>query len=415
MGAIGIVAEYNPFHTGHALQLARTRAMLGADLPAVAVMSGNWVQQADCAVADKWTRAQLALMGGIDLVLELPTVWAMSSAESFARGAVAILAAAGVADVLSFGSESGDIEQLRRVALSLDGAEYPALLKEQLGLGLSFPAARQRAAEQLLGEDAAVLARPNNTLGIEYIRALNGMGGAIRSVTVKREGAGHNEVCAVSGGDMTGEEANRLFWQHNPTLSATAIRGHLTEGEWSLMEPYLPGGGLALLRENAAEPAALSRLERTVLARVRTMSAQDWAQLPDSGGAEGLPNRLERAGRECTSIEEFFQLAKTKRYTHSRLRRLVLWAFLGLTAADVPAAPPYLRVLGFSARGQELLREMKKTASLPIVTKPAQAKSLDEAGRRLLETESRCTDLYNLCRATPRPAGEEWTRSPVRG
>ena len=130
MGAIGIVAEYNPFHTGHALQLARTRELLGADLPAVAVMSGCWVQQADCAVADKWTRARLALMGGVDLVLELPTVWAVSSAESFARGAVSILNAAGVVDVLSFGSESGDMEQLRQVAACLDGGEYPALLKE---------------------------------------------------------------------------------------------------------------------------------------------------------------------------------------------------------------------------------------------------------------------------------------------
>ena len=157
MGAIGIVAEYNPFHTGHARQLARTRELLGADLPAVAVMSGSWVQQADCAIADKWTRARLALMGGVDLVLELPTVWAVSSAESFARGAVSILNAAGVVEYLSFGSESGDIGQLGRVAACLDGGEYPALLKEQLSRGLSFPAARQRAAEQLLGTDAAVL------------------------------------------------------------------------------------------------------------------------------------------------------------------------------------------------------------------------------------------------------------------
>ena len=414
MGAIGIVAEYNPFHTGHALQLARTRELLGADLPAVAVMSGSWVQQADCAVADKWTRAKLALMGGVDLVLELPTVWAMASAESFARGAVSILNAAGVVDVLSFGSESGDIGQLGRVAACLDGGEYPALLKEQLSRGLSFPAARQRAAEQLLGTDAAVLSRPNNTLGIEYLRALHALGSPIRPVTVKREGAGHNEA-AVFSGQMSQEEADQLFWQHNTTLSATAIRGYLTEGEWERMAPYLPQGGLELLRESAPELPVLARLERAILARVRTMSAEDWGRLPDAGAAEGLPNRLERAGRECTSMAEFFDLAKTKRYTHSRLRRLVLWAFLGLTAADVPAAPPYLRVLGFSARGQELLKEMKKQAALPILTKPAQAKDLPEPGRRLFQLESRCTDLYDLCRAAPRPAGEEWTRSPVRG
>ena len=414
MGAIGIVAEYNPFHTGHALQLARTRELLGADLPAVAVMSGSWVQQADCAIADKWTRAQLALMGGVDLVLELPTVWAVSSAESFARGAVSILNAAGVVEYLSFGSESGDMEQLRQVAACLDRGEYPALLKEQLSRGLSFPAARQRAAEQLLGTDAAVLSRPNNTLGIEYLRALHALGSPIRPVTVKREGAGHNEA-AVFSGQMSQEEADQLFWQHNTTLSATAIRGYLTEGEWERMAPYLPQGGLELLRESAPELPVLARLERAILARVRTMSAEDWGRLPDAGAAEGLPNRLERAGRTCTSMAEFFDLAKTKRYTHSRLRRLVLWAFLGLTAADVPGAPPYLRVLGFSARGQELLKEMKKQAALPILTKPAQAKDLPEPGRRLFQLESRCTDLYDLCRAAPRPAGEEWTRSPVRG
>ena len=414
MGAIGIVAEYNPFHTGHARQLARTRELLGADLPAVAVMSGSWVQQADCAIADKWTRAKLALMGGVDLVLELPTVWAVSSAESLARGAVSILNAAGVVEYLSFGSESGDIGQLGRVAACLDGGEYPALLKEQLSRGLSFPAARQRAAEQLLGTDAAVLSRPNNTLGIEYLRALHALGSPIRPVTVKREGAGHNEA-AVFSGQMSQEEADQLFWQHNTTLSATAIRGYLTEGEWERMAPYLPQGGLELLRESAPELPVLARLERAILARVRTMSAEDWGRLPDAGAAEGLPNRLERAGRECTSMAEFFDLAKTKRYTHSRLRRLVLWAFLGLTAADVPAAPPYLRVLGFSARGQELLKEMKKQAALPILTKPAQAKDLPEPGRRLFQLESRCTDLYDLCRAAPRPAGEEWTRSPVRG
>ena len=180
------------------------------------------------------------------------------------------------------------------------------------------------------------------------------------------------------------------------------------------MAPYLPQGGLELLRESAPELPVLARLERAILARVRTMSAEDWGRLPDAGAAEGLPNRLERAGRTCTSMAEFFDLAKTKRYTHSRLRRLVLWAFLGLTAADVPGAPPYLRVLGFSARGQELLKEMKKKAALPILTKPAQAKDLPEPGRRLFRLESRCTDLYDLCRTTPRPAGEEWTRSPVR-
>ena len=167
-------------------------------------------------------------------------MWAMASAESFARGAVSILNAAGVVEYLSFGSESGDMEQLRRVAACLDGGSTP------------------------LGPDAAPLSRPNNTLGIEYLRALHALGSPIRPVTVKREGAGHNEA-AVFAGDATREETNRLFWQHNPTLSATAIRCHLAEGDWKRIAPYLPPEGLALLRENMVEPGGLTRLERAIL------------------------------------------------------------------------------------------------------------------------------------------------------
>lgn len=128
---------------------------------------------------------------------------------------------------------------------------------------------------------------------------------------------------------------------------------------------------------------------------------------------EGLPARLVQAGSRALSVEEFLTLAKTKRYSHARLRRLLLWAFLGLTAADRPAAPPYLRVLGFTPRGQELLRAMKGAASLPILTKPAHARSLDGPGRRLFQLEARCTDLYGLCFSTPRPGGLEWTTGPV--
>ena len=161
------------------------------------------------------------------------------------------------------------------------------------------------------------------------------------------------------------------------------------------------------------EPASLSHLERALLARVRSLSQAEWALLPDSGVEEGLPARLVQAGSRALSVEEFLTLAKTKRYSHARLRRLLLWAFLGLTAADRPAAPPYLRVLGFTPRGQELLRAMKGAASLPILTKPAHARSLDGPGRRLFQLEARCTDLYGLCFSTPRPGGLEWTTGPV--
>lgn len=410
MKIAGIVAEYNPFHTGHGYQIARTRQTLGEDAAVAAVMSGNWVQQADCAIADKWTRARLALMGGADLVLELPTPWAMSSAESFARGTTDILADSGVVDVLSFGSECGDVDKLQRLAACLDSPACQAGLRRFVDEGMPFAAARQAAVRGLLGEELSeLLSKANNNLGVEYIRALNAKKSGIRPTTVRREGAGHNAIAFVGEGDGLDfpRPARPRF------VSATQIRMDLMEGEWDDVEPYLVSGGRALLEGNTVGLPALTQVERAMLARVRTMTAGDWAKLPDSGEAEGLPKRLERAGRQCASMEEFFALAKTKRYTHARLRRLVLWAYLGMTEADRPEHPPYLRVLGFNRRGREVLKEMKGRAALPILTKPAHARDLDEPGRRLFELEARCTDLYDLCFEQIRTPGREWTTGPV--
>lgn len=413
MPTVGIVAEYNPFHTGHAFQIAQTRRLVGKDAGVVCVMSGNWVQGADPAVADKWTRAALALLGGADLVLELPTVWAVSSAETFAGGAVELLAATGVVDALSFGSECGDVAALKRAADCLDGAAYREELRRRLEGGASFALCRREAVKAVAGEEtAALLDKPNNNLGVEYLRALDRLGSRITPVTVLRRGAGHGGVLAAAGPD--GAWSGPAAMELPPFVSATDLRCWLAEGRWDLAEPYLVPGEAELLRKAAMpDGAALAGLERAFLARFRTMTAQDWAALPDSAAGEGLPQRLERAGREAASMEEFWTLAKTRRYTHARIRRLALWAFLGLIAADRPAHPPYLRVLGLNGRGQALLREMKGRASLPILSKSAHAKELDEAGRRLFELENRCTDLYGLCFQPPLPAGKEWTWGPV--
>ena len=415
MKVAGIVAEYNPFHTGHAHQIAATRAELGGDCAVVAVMSGNWVQQADCAVADKWTRTRLALMGGADLVLELPTVWAVSSAESFARGAVSILHACGVADVISFGSECGDADKLCRVAECLDSEEYRAALAAMVDKGESFAACRQKAVEQVLGKElGGLLAKPNNNLGVEYIRALNALESGIKPMTVLRKGSGHNQVIGVI---VRGEDGacrcDESRTQRPQFVSATHLRVDIAEGAWDAAAPYLPDGGLDLL-QNAQRPDT-GRVERAILARLRTMTAEDWGKLPDSGAAEGLPQRLERAGKTCTDLAVFFEKAKTKRFTHARLRRLVLWAYLGLTAADVPKTPPYIRVLGFNERGREVLARMRKQAALPVITKPAHAKRLDGDGRRLFELECRCTDLYDLCLDEVPAPGREWVCGPAAG
>lgn len=212
MEAAGIVAEYNPFHGGHAFHIAETRRRLGG-CAVVAVMSGNWVQRGECAVLDKWTRTRAALEGGVDLVLELPTPWAVSSAESFARGAVELLAASGVVTCLSFGSECGEADRLRQVADCLDSPRYPDALRRFLEEGAPFALCRQRAAEELLGPElAGLLACPNNNLGVEYLRALNALGSGIRPVTVRRAGAGHD------GGD------------HPDYPSASFLRGEVLSG-----------------------------------------------------------------------------------------------------------------------------------------------------------------------------------------
>lgn len=376
MKTVGIVAEYNPFHAGHARHIAETRRILGEDCAVVAAMSGNFVQRGDCAVYDKWTRARAALEGGADLILELPTVWAVSSAERFARGAAAVLQEAG-AEALSFGSESGDAPALAELAACLDGPEFGAGLSGFLDAGLSFAASRQAAVRELLGpEKAALLENPNDNLAVEYLKAARRLGWTLEVAAVPRTGAGHD------GGP------------HPAYPSASWLRERIRAGQ-------TPSEGFADLR----------RAGRAVLARLRSMERSDFEALPDSG--EGLANRLYRAARTGTSLEEVWALAKTKRYAHARLRRMTLWAYLGLTAVDVPDRPPYLRVLGCTVRGREVLRAAKKSSRLPILTRPARARELDEAGRRLFALEARCTDLYDLCLDPIPPPGREWTAGPV--
>ena len=410
MAVAGIVAEYNPFHTGHAYQVEQTRRALGAESAVVAVMSGNWVQQADCAVADKWTRARLALMGGVDLGRGRPTGGAPATAEGFARGAVAILAATGVVDTLSFGSECGDVEALDSLAQCLDSEEYRRALREKLRGGAPFAACRQAAVGELVGaETAALLRRANNNLGVEYLRAIKALGSAIVPMTVLRQGAGHNAVFSREG---EGEEA--AAGAMPPFLSATQIRMDLMEGAWTRAEPYLLPGSRAVLEQRMVGLPALERVSAAMLARWRTMDEGDWAALSDAGAEEGLPRRLVRAGREAGSVEEFFRLAQTKRYTHARLRRLVLRAYLGIRREDIPQGPLYLRVLGLNERGQSVLREMKGRCALPILTKSAHARALAPPGRALFELEARCTDLYGLCLPHIPPGGWEWRETPAR-
>ncbi|NBI09389.1 nucleotidyltransferase [Colidextribacter sp. OB.20] len=383
MKTIGIVAEYNPFHTGHAWQIQETRRLFREETAVAAVMSGNWVQRGECAVTDKWTRTEMALAGGVDLVLELPTVWATASAEGFAKGAVSILTATGVVDVLSFGSECGDAAPLRELAQCLNSPEFSAALRRELGPKRSFAQSRRQAATNLLSEEtAALLDYPNNNLGVEYLRFLpTGIG----AVTVPRQGA-HD-------GETAGEVA-----------SASLLRRWIRSGELSSISPFLPFPW-------KGEAADMKYLERALTARLRSMTLAEAEALPDSG--DGLAARLLYAARQTAKLEELYTLTKTRTYAHARVRRLALYALLGLRREDIPAAPLYIRVLGFNRRGQALLKRMNKTASLPFFAKPAHIRRCSPEAQALFALEERFTDLFSLCFPTPRPCGLEWITNPV--
>ena len=391
MRAVGVIAEYNPFHAGHAWHLAETRRLLGEGAAVVCVMSGSWVQRGECALTDKWTRAAMALRGGADLVLELPVPWAISSAEGFAQGAVATLKATGVVGAISFGSESGHLGDLCRIAEATQTVEFQTALRAELEKGISFADARQRAVTNIIGKGAKLLQGPNDSLGVEYIRAA---GRDMVVMTVKRQGVSHDSDSPADG-----------------FASATMLRQLARQGVEEELSRWMAEEDVAALRE--AGMARMERIERAMLACLRQMTEEDFAALPDSGAAEGLPSRLYRAAAKAGNLEEFYALAKTRRYAHSRIRRLALWAFLGMTKSDRTEGPSYLRVLGMNGQGKELLREMKTRATLPILTKPAHIKTQDAATQHLFGLECKATDLYGLCYDVPKPKGLDFTTGPV--
>lgn len=383
MSVTGIICEYDPLHTGHAWLMARARAA-GASA-VVCAMSGNFTQRGGFAAADKLARAEMAVACGADLVLELPTVWAMSTAERFARGGVEVLTRTGVVTELLFGSESGDMAALTRCADCLDSEDLTAALAAVPEDGRTFAARRQQAVEALLGPaDAVLLASPNNTLAVEYLRAIRRLKSPLTAHTVRRTGAQHGE--APCGG----------------FASASYLRQLLAAGETEQAAVYMPPAAADILRrQRAAGRLTDPRLcERAILARLRTMESEDWRRL--DGGGEGLYRRMYQAAHTGVTLADVLEAAKTKRYPLARLRRMVLAAWLDLP--EPPEKLPYLRVLAANGVGRQLLRRMRD-AGAPVLTKPADAAVLGPAAQALMAAESRCTDLYVLARPDPAQTG----------
>mgnify|MGYP000580375958 CR=1 FL=1 len=396
MKAVGIVAEYNPFHSGHRYQIRKIREIFGAETPVAAVMSGDFVQRGEAASYDKFTRAEAAVRGGVSLVIELPLPWSLSSAESFARGGVGVLAATGVVGTLAFGSECGDTARLQRAAETLLRADFPDALRRELAGGLSFAAARESAARTLIGDDASVLREPNDILGVEYCKALLQSGSTIAPLAILRKVVGHN------GGAAKG------------FASASHIRELLTNGEDA--SAYLTAESAAIYaRECAAgrAPVTMQNAERAVLSRLRAMCEEDFARY-DSGN-EGLYRRFYDAARTAASVDELLSAVKTKRYAYARLRRMLLAAYLDVTAADVPPEVPYLRVLACNERGRKLLKTIKKTGSAPVLTKSADVRALSEEAQKLFALTARAADQYVLAYPELRAArgSSAWTEGPV--
>ena len=397
MSVIGIVGEYNPFHYGHKHHIAETKRLLGEDCPVVCAMSGDFIQRGEAAVYSKFARAEAAVRSGVDLVLELPPAWALSSAEGFARGAVGLLGSIGVVTHLSFGSECGEVEPLETLAeILLDpliGADIRRELEAQEGI--PFAAARQRAVAKRAGELSGQLETPNNILAVEYIKAVYEQGLSIKPVTVQRFGSGHDKI-SESG--------------HK---SAAEIRRAIANG--ADISASVPGSAYEIYRREdklGRGPVLMENLESAMISRLRMLPDSAFAALPDAG--EGLNNRLARAAREESGLDAVIAAAKSKRYALSRIRRMVMCAVLGISADMSRETPPYARVLAANARGCALLRDMEGKARIPVITKPAAVKELGAECREVFDRSSSAHDLYVLGYSAKeeRRGGADWRTSP---
>lgn len=372
MKTVGIICEYNPFHLGHKKQFDMIRSAFGEDAVIVCLMSGNFVQRGMPAIFDKSLRARAAIACGADLVLELPVPYALSSAEGFAAGGVKILSA--FCDYLCFGCETGDADALMETARVLLSTEFSAALRQELESGCSFPTARQRALAQL-GGNSALLDNPNDILAVEYCKAILAQGSSMKPFPIRREGNYHDTQADAE----------------NP--SATALRSLITTGEeW---QSYLPSAAANIL-ENAATHT-LQAGERAILARLRTMEDADFEALPY--GSEGLWRKLMHACRECATLEEILTATKSKRYTRTRLDRMVICAYLGITEQLLRSPAPYVRVLALNTTGIPALKNARNTGSFPHIG--------DKTGDNYEKLEQKWDDLYGLfCQNAPSSSGQ---------
>ncbi|MBQ7385871.1 MAG: nucleotidyltransferase family protein [Ruminococcus sp.] len=380
-----VICEFNPFHNGHKYLLDEIRKQ-GYDC-IICIMSGSFTQRGDVAIFDKFKRTKAALKNGADLVIELPTPYAVASAQIFAKGSADIIKATSVVDKVFFGSEAGDIELLKKAAFATKSNEVEALLKEKMRDGVYYPLALEKAVNEVFGKEIAdVLTSPNNTLGVEYIKELDASG--IETATIKRIAVEHDS--SASNGSFA---------------SASLVREMIFKGED--VTSFVPKGYFN-------NPAKTELGERAIMYKLKSMSLEDFENLPDI--SEGLHNRIYAAVKKCNSLEELLSAVKTKRYTHARLRRIITSAVLGITK-DLQNTPiPYLRILGMSEKGKEALSQISKKSCLPVVTSVAQAlKTLDANALKMLMCDINATDIRTVFEKEISESGADFSTAMLKG
>ena len=388
--AVGIIAEYNPFHNGHYYHMQRAKLEADADY-CVAVISGNFTQRGETSIVNKWAKAYMAICGGADLVIELPTVYSVSSAENFASGAIKILDSLKIVDSLAFGAEANDLATLNNIANVLydEPRCYTNILNHELKKGISYPAARENAIMMYLNDIkryANVLSNPNNILGVEYLKALKMQKSHIQPIMIKRKKVYYNDKHIV-----------------DDFASATGIRNLLKRKEYSELRKVVPNSTYQILGQQIKRGElilGLEKYEKEIIYTLRRMSVSEIADLPDV--SEGLENAIKNAANNNNNLPDLINSIKSKRYTQTRIQRILIYALLGINKRIMDTSKkvmPYVRVLGFNQNGKKLLSEIAmRNPKINMVTsvKKYINQNRNKQLAEMLDIDILATNVYTL-------------------
>jgi len=410
----GIIAEYNPFHNGHAYLFEQTRAKGATHI--VVIMSGSFVQRSEPALFTKFDRAAAAVRCGADLVLELPAVYAGATSERFAFGGVSILNSLGVVDTLCFGSECGDIDKLQKAARAVVDPDVVDGIKRLCEIGYTYPEARMRSVSAFYGSISELLRSPNDLLAVDYIKAINRLSSKIKPIAVKRIGAGHDEDIDETDSDSFPDTFQPVKFMPdrkepkntNDFASGRALREIIRNG--GDFERYMPTSAAEIFR-NALSLGRVSEgtesLEKAILIKARRTKREQLNGLPEC--SDGLGDRIYNAARTASTLGELYELAKTKRYTMSRVRRSVLGMFFDFDK-ELFTAPPYARILAIGKGGREILRAIKEETRFPVSQNLGELAEKSEIAAKFAEYEILTTDAFALTLKKPAPAASDLTQ-----